>query len=94
MRKGSGRSRLERDASARFRFAHDTGVATKVYLAQTNWRLGEVNLARQLADQAEQIAAELASAPTSALAQHFVTHLAVLRNDPAAALRSAEAVLA
>ncbi len=32
----------ERDREAKFRFGTDTGVAATVYLALTNWLLGEV----------------------------------------------------
>jgi predicted ATPase len=56
--------------------------------------LGEVERARQLAEQAVQNAAELHHAPSSAQAHLFKTVHDMARGDPEAALRSAETLVA
>jgi predicted ATPase len=80
----------DRDALTRFRFASDTGVLTAAHLASAMWRLGELERARQLAEQAIQRAAELGHAPTSAAMYSLGAQLDVERDDPGAVLRSAE----
>ena len=57
------------------------------------WQLGEVERARQLAQQALQSAASLGHVPTSALAYPRVAILEAQCNDPAAVLRSADMLL-
>ena len=83
-----------RDTQARFRFGHDPGEAAAAYLALAAWHLGEVERARRLAEQAVQLAAELGHLPTSANAHALQMFLETRRDDPAAALRSAEVLLA
>ena len=83
-----------RDTQARFRFGHDPGEAAAAYLALAAWHLGEVERARRLAEQAVQLAAELGHVPTSANAHALQMFLETRRDDPAAALRSAEVLLA
>ena len=82
-----------RDAQARFRFGHDTGVAAAAYLSWATWQMGEVERARRLAEQAVQSATDLGHAPSTAQAHHFKTLLEKACDDPAAALRSAETLL-
>ena len=84
----------DRDARTRFRFGHDTRILATANLATTTWHLGQVERARQLAEQAVQSATELGHVPSSAFAHVFKTGLEILRNDPGAALRSAETLLA
>jgi predicted ATPase len=86
--------RPDRDAPMRFRFGHDTRVLATANLVSTTWHLGQVERARQLAEQALQSASELGHVPSGAFAHAFKTGLEVLRNDPAATLRSAETLLA
>jgi class 3 adenylate cyclase/predicted ATPase len=86
--------RPERDAQMRFRFGHDVGVLATANLASTTWHLGQVERARRLAEQAVQSANELGHVPSGAFAHAFKTGLEVLRDDPSAALRSAETLLA
>jgi predicted ATPase len=83
----------ERDREAKFRFGHDTGVAATVYLAVTNWLLGEAGQARKLAEEAIERAVESAHAPTLANAYWFNTFLDAVRDDAEAARRAAESVL-
>jgi class 3 adenylate cyclase/predicted ATPase len=84
----------DRDAQTRFRFGFDTRILATAHLVITTWHLGQVERARQLADQAVQSATELGHVPSGAVAHVFKTGLEVLRNDPGAALRSAETLLA
>jgi predicted ATPase len=86
--------RPDRDAEARFRFGHDAAIVATANLVTTTWQLGQVERARQLAEQAVRRATELGHVPTSAFAHAFKTSLEIVRDDPAAALRSAEALLA
>jgi tetratricopeptide (TPR) repeat protein len=83
-----------RDAEAMFRFGLDSGVAAAAWLASANWHLGEVKRARQLAEQAVRSAAELGHVPSLAQAYFVKTVLETNCGDPAAALRSAETLLA
>jgi predicted ATPase len=82
----------DRDALTRFRLGLDTGVLAAAHLALAMRRLGEVERAGQLAEQAIQRAAELGHAPTSAVLYCFVASLDAERDDPVAVLRSAEVV--
>jgi hypothetical protein len=82
----------DRDALTRFRFGLDTGVLAAAHLASAVWRLGEVERARQLAEQAIHRAAELGHAPTSAAMYSLGAQLDAERGDPGAVLRSAEMV--
>ena len=85
--------RPDRDAQARFRFGYDTGILATANLVATTWHLGQVERARQLAEQAVHSATELGHVPTRAFAHAFKTSLEIVRDDPAAALRSAETLL-
>jgi tetratricopeptide (TPR) repeat protein len=80
----------DRDALTRIRFALDTGVVAAAYLAVAMWHLGEAGRARQLAEQAIQRAAELGHAPTNASMYSILALLDAERDEPVAALRSAE----
>ena len=61
----------ERDREAKFRFGLDAGVSATVYLALTNWLLGEAGPARKLIEEAIARAVESAHAPTLANAYWF-----------------------
>ncbi len=78
------------DTQARLHFGQDPRAAAAAYLALAAWHLGEVERARRLAEQAVQLAAELGHVPTSANALTCQIILEALRDDPRAALRSAE----
>jgi predicted ATPase len=86
--------RPNRDAEALFHFGLDSGVAAAAWLASATWHLGEVKRARQLAEQAVRSAAELGHVPSRALAYFVKTGLETNCGHPAAALRSAETLLA
>jgi tetratricopeptide (TPR) repeat protein len=78
------------DAQTCFRFGLDTGAHATAVLAMALWHLGELERARRLAEKAVLSAAELGHAPTSTIAYLYMTFLDARRDDPAAALRSAE----
>src|ERR1700733_15013977 len=85
---------LNQGAEAMFHFGLDSGVAAAAWLAIATWHLGEVKRARQLAEQAVRSAAELGHVPSRAQAYFVKTVLETNCGDPAAALRSAETLLA
>jgi hypothetical protein len=61
-------------------------------LAVTMRQLGEVGRARELIDQASQRARDLSHAPSMTHPLLWRSHLEILRRDPGAALRAAEAL--
>jgi hypothetical protein len=67
----------DRDAQTPFRFGHDTRIVATATLVATTWHLGQVERARQLAEQAVQSAAELGHVPTGAFAHAYKTGLEV-----------------
>jgi predicted ATPase len=76
-----------RDAKLRF---GDSGVAATVYLALTNWQLGNVARAHELKEDAVERAIESDHAPTQANTYHFSIMFEMLRGDAVAARRAAE----
>ena len=84
----------ERDCEAKFRFGQDSKVMATAYLARATWHFGDVARARELTDEAGALAVESAHAPTLAntYAQHAIFE--ILRDDPEAARRAAEAIVA
>ena len=69
-------------------------VFTACYLANVAWLWGEAEYARRLSDEAIRRASELRHAQTSAQAHTARSFLEIFRDDPAAALRSAELTIA
>ena len=84
----------ERDADARRLFGTDTGVTAKAFLSLSAWLMGEPDHARALIDQAIQEGYKTEHVATIATNHLFLTRLAVSRDDPAAALPAAQALLA
>jgi predicted ATPase len=80
----------ERETQERFQDA--TGPWVMSVLAVTMWQLGEVERARELIEQANRRASDLAHAPSMAHPLFWKSHLEILRGDPAAALIAAEAL--
>jgi tetratricopeptide (TPR) repeat protein len=83
----------ERDVDARRLFGTDTGVTAKAFLSLLAWLTGEADHARQLMDQAIREGGETEHAATIATNHLFLSRLEVSRDDPAAALPAAEALL-
>jgi hypothetical protein len=69
-------------------------VFTASYLANVVWLGGEPEYARRLSDEAIRRASELGHAQTSAQAHYARSFLEILRDNPAATLRSAELAIA
>jgi class 3 adenylate cyclase/tetratricopeptide (TPR) repeat protein len=84
----------ENDLNARERSGEDTGTVALCCLALTSWQLGEVERARELIDTANQRAANIGHNPSKATLLYWMSYLEILRGDPKAALRSAEALVA
>jgi predicted ATPase len=82
----------ERDREAQERFHDATGPIVTSILAVTMWQLGEVERARELIEQANRRASDLAHAPSMAHPLMWKAHLEILRGDAAAALSAAEAL--
>jgi predicted ATPase len=83
----------ERDREGKFRFGTEAGVSATVYLAVTNWLLGEAGPARKQGEEAIARAVESAHAPTLANAYTYKALFDAFRNDAEAARRVAESLL-
>ena len=83
----------ERDREAKFRFNADIGTSATVFLALTNWLLGEAGPARKLIEEASARAVESAHAPTLAVAYRHKALFEALRDDAEAGRRAAESLL-
>jgi class 3 adenylate cyclase len=82
-----------RDIEARRLFGTDTGVTASAFLSLLTWVMGEGDHARRLIDQAIREGNETEHAATIATNHLFLSRLEVSRDDPAAALSAAEALL-
>jgi class 3 adenylate cyclase/predicted ATPase len=84
----------ERDREARERFSEDTACLAMSILATTSWQLGQVERARELIEMANRRAAELGHAPSMAHPLQWKFSLELLLGDAAAALTTAQALVA
>jgi tetratricopeptide (TPR) repeat protein len=82
----------ERDRDLAFRFGQDVGVSAMAYLSIVLRPLGEPDRARELIDQASQLARDLGYGPSMTHPLLWRSHLEILRGDAAAALAAAEAL--
>ena len=80
----------ERDREAKFRFGMDIGVSATVFLAITNWLLGEAGPARKLIEEAIARAVESSHSPTLASVYWFKALFDAFRDDAEAGRRAAE----
>ena len=83
----------DRDIDARRLFGTDTGVTARAFLALSAWLMGEADYARRLIDQAIREGNQTEHAATIATNHLFLSRLEVSRDDPAAALPAAQALL-
>ena len=83
----------ERDREAKFRFGMDIGVSATVFLALTNWLLGEAGPARKLIEEAIARAVESAHSPTLASVYWFKALFDAFRDDAEAGRRAADSLL-
>ena len=84
----------ERDRELAYRFAQDIGVAAKIYLSLVLWVLGEPDRARSVMNEALALAAETKHVPTLVYAHFHAAVFEMIRLDPGAVRRHAEASLA
>jgi class 3 adenylate cyclase/predicted ATPase len=82
-----------RDSEIRERFGFDTGVVSRVFLAQASWISGDLHRARQLIDEAMRLASELGHIPSIANALMGKLHIEALRNEPQRIVAEAETLL-
>jgi predicted ATPase len=75
-------------------FGADTGVTAKAFLSLLAWLTGQPDDARRLINQAIREGNETEHAATIATSHLFLSRLEVTRDDPAAALAAAQALLA
>jgi predicted ATPase len=83
----------ERDREAKFRFGSDTGASAAVYLAVTNWLLGEVGSVRKQTEEAIARAVLSAHPPTLANAYWQMALFDAARDDAEAGRSAAESLL-
>jgi predicted ATPase len=83
----------ERDRELAFRFGQDQVAAAMVYLALVLWPLGDVERARQFADQAASQAAKSGNVQTLAYVNYHLCLFEALRGDRERAAPVAKAVL-
>ena len=83
----------ERDREAKFRFGTDVGALAAVYLALTNWLLGEAGPARKLIEEAIARADDSDHAPTLANVYWHKALFDAFRDDAEACRRAAESHL-
>ncbi len=84
----------ERDRDATVRFSQDHCAASKAFLAETLWILGQVGQARALIEEAVARAIKAAHPPTLANMVSIKTHIEIFRGDAESARRSSKWLLA
>jgi class 3 adenylate cyclase len=83
----------ERDSEVREKFAHDTGVAARVFLALASWLEGDPERANRLIGEATALADDLGHLPSVIHTLWYKVHIQCLRNDPESVLVDAERLL-
>jgi predicted ATPase len=73
----------EREESTKEKFANDTGVASRLFLAWTLWFLGDVEGALRLVEDGLRLAREMNHLPTTTHALVFKMLIGTARNDAA-----------
>jgi predicted ATPase len=80
----------EHDPDVREKFGWDTGVASRAFLAQASWHLGDLQRARRLIDEAIRLGRELNHLPSVVQALLFLVVIEGLRNDLESVVEDAE----
>ena len=83
----------ERDSEVRERFALDTGVAARVFIALVSWLGGDLQRASQLIEEAMVLGGDLGHLPDVIHALWYRVHIQCLRNDPESVAVDAENLL-
>jgi len=72
----------ERESEIKEKFALDTGVAARVYLALASWLAGDLQRASQLIEEAMGLGGDLGHLPDVIHALWYKIYIQCLRNDP------------
>ena len=83
----------ERDSEVREKFAHDTGVAARVFLALASWLEGDLQRANRLIGEATALADDLGHLPSVIHTLWYKVYIQCLRNDPESVVVDAEKLL-
>jgi predicted ATPase len=83
----------ERDGEASQRFALDTGIAARIYLALASWLVADFQRATQLIEEALGLGGDTGHLPDVIHALWYKTYISCLRNDPQAAASDAKNLL-
>jgi class 3 adenylate cyclase/predicted ATPase len=83
----------ERDSEVKEKFALDTGVAARVYLALASWLAGDLRRATQLIEEAMGLGGDLGHLPDVIHALWYKVYIQCLRNDPESVAVDAENLL-
>jgi class 3 adenylate cyclase/predicted ATPase len=83
----------QRDMEARRLYGTDPGITARTFLALLTWLTGDVERGRRLIDQAVREGDEAGHVGMISTNRLFLTRFEVNRDDPAAALRAADALL-
>ena len=83
----------ERDSELAFRFAQDLGVSITAYLALVLWPLGEVDRAREVAEEMVARATKIGHVGTAAYGHFHFAIFEMMRRSPAGAAPHIEALI-
>ena len=83
----------ERDSDLAFRFAQDLGVSITAYLALVLWPLGEVDRAREVADEMVARATKIGHIGTAVYGHFHFAMFEMMRRNPAGAAPHIEALI-
>jgi len=83
----------ERDSDLAFRFAQDLGVSIVAYLALVLWPLGEVDRAREVAEEMVARATKIGHVGTAVYGHFHFAMFEMMRRNPAAAAPHIEALI-
>src|SRR6185437_14465969 len=83
----------ECDRDAKFRFGQDSTVGAMIYLAHTEWLLGQVGRVRKLIDEAVARAVETGHVPTQSTAYYYEALLETFGGNGSGAERAAKALV-
>jgi tetratricopeptide (TPR) repeat protein len=83
----------KRDSEVRERFAHDTGVAARVFLALASWCVGDLQRVSRLIEEAIGLGDDLGHLPSAIHALWYKVYIQCLRNDANSVAVDAENLL-
>ena len=83
----------ERDSEVREKYAQDTGVAARAFLALASWLSGDLHRARESIEKAMRLGRELGHLPSTLSALLYKILIESARNDPRGVVADAEDAL-